>query len=380
MSNDTLLLMTVVHVTQCVIIHDVTSCNQWLIKHSAFISQYYNQTYILILGKVSEQVVNLYANHNLKVIDLNSNKFHIFYLIRNMRAINTNIFSHGFRATRMAALLAFLTHSRSAIFQHFSPRILDFNDKGRSLLRSKIHKITLMLAFRQAYVIFVFSKEVLEYFLKRNLPKDKIIQIPIGFLPDTAKRPQRKMSKTDEFKIVVVSRLNLEKNLIFALEVLSELRKIDGSISVSFYGNGPELSKLLNYRKVSKLEDIVDFKGFEDNLSSVYPSFDLLLHTSRTEGFCQVIVEALASGLKVFSSYVGVVQDLRSLDTPNLEVFDLTADAFTVASQLHNFICQPILKNPQLDTILNRFSFENMKLGIDSSIEIMRSEKIDEDL
>jgi glycosyltransferase involved in cell wall biosynthesis len=211
------------------------------------------------------------------------------------------------------------------------------------------------------------------------LPKDKIIQIPIGFLPGTAKNPRRKMSKTDEFKIVVVSRLNLEKNLIFALEVLSELRKIDDSISVSFYGNGPELSKLLDYRKVFKLEHIVDFKGFEENLSSVYPSFDLLLHTSRTEGFCQVVVEALASGLKVFSSYVGVVQDLRSLDTPNLEVFDLTADAFTVASQLHNFICQPIVKNPQLGIILNRFSFENMKLGIDSSIKIMRSGKIIED-
>ena len=105
-------------------------------------------------------------------------------------------------------------------------------------------------------------------------------------------------------RILTVSRLAPEKNLLFTFKVVAEVqKKINAEYIV--VGEGKEKKRLEKYAQ--KLGLKVKFLGSvgREKLPEIYSSSSVFLHTSKTETFGLVFAEAMACGLPVVALNYG---------------------------------------------------------------------------
>ncbi len=109
-----------------------------------------------------------------------------------------------------------------------------------------------------------------------------------------------------DFRILMASRLTKEKNISLALEAMREIVRKYPKTLLLIVGEGPEREALklqiINY----KLQNNVIFEPWTDNLASYYKTADLFLLTSNYEGYGRTAVEAMAAGLPVIMTDVGL--------------------------------------------------------------------------
>lgn len=110
--------------------------------------------------------------------------------------------------------------------------------------------------------------------------------------------------------VLWVGRLAKEKNPSLALEIFGEFAKEFPKSLLVIVGGGPEEKSLKSKVKNSGLEDRVRFEGWQNSAAPYYWAADLLLATSRYEGYGRMFVEAAAAGLPIVSTDVGIVGEV----------------------------------------------------------------------
>jgi len=113
------------------------------------------------------------------------------------------------------------------------------------------------------------------------------------------------------FILLTVSRLSPEKNLGLVLEILARVRKRFFDTGLVIVGSGPEEKSLKAQVKSLKLEESVEFVGWQDNLASYYKTANVFIQTSLFEGYGLSLVEAGLSGLPVITTPVGIAEELE---------------------------------------------------------------------
>lgn len=118
--------------------------------------------------------------------------------------------------------------------------------------------------------------------------------------------------KYPEFKkiVLMVSRLEPEKQVDLAIKNLAEFLRAEKTVGLVIVGSGSLESALKNLTKKLRLENLVKFEGWQENIAPYYKTADLFLITSRFEGYGATIVEAVACGLPVVSTDVGVAKEM----------------------------------------------------------------------
>lgn len=118
---------------------------------------------------------------------------------------------------------------------------------------------------------------------------------------------------------LTVASLNEKKGHKYSLDALSMLR---GSLAFKYrvVGDGPLLSELEKYAKSLDIGDLVEFVGHKnhhsDSLLEEYRNADIFIHPSVTarsgdkEGIPGTVVEAMASGLPIVSTYHAGIPDV----------------------------------------------------------------------
>lgn len=110
----------------------------------------------------------------------------------------------------------------------------------------------------------------------------------------------------DGAKIIgIVARLSKEKNLDYVLDLAKETTNLRFVI----FGDGPEESKLKIRISTEKISN-VHLLGFKKDVHNYYYLFDGLLLCSHMEGTPISILEAMASGVPVFTTPVGNIPDI----------------------------------------------------------------------
>jgi glycosyltransferase involved in cell wall biosynthesis len=103
--------------------------------------------------------------------------------------------------------------------------------------------------------------------------------------------------------VIALGRLAPEKGFATLLDAFALLRRPDAQLKI--YGDGPDRERLQQQVERFGLAGRIDFAGYVTDPWNTYSEASCFALTSRSEGFGNVVVEALASGLPVVSTDCG---------------------------------------------------------------------------
>jgi len=109
------------------------------------------------------------------------------------------------------------------------------------------------------------------------------------------------------FIILMVCRLEKEKNVSLVIEAMSEIVKNNHKVGLVIVGDGSLLKSLQFTVNSLQLGNNVIFEGWQKDLFSYYKTVDLFLFTSNYEGYGMSLIEASASGCPILTTDVGLV-------------------------------------------------------------------------
>lgn len=110
------------------------------------------------------------------------------------------------------------------------------------------------------------------------------------------------VSNLDNSQALFVGRIVYEqKGIDFLLDIAEKCAQINKNFKLVVVGGGEDQEKLKNDIYKRKLEFVVDYVGEKAAVGDYYKKADVVLNTSRWEGFGLVITEAMAYGVPVIS-------------------------------------------------------------------------------
>jgi len=155
----------------------------------------------------------------------------------------------------------------------------------------------------------VNKNQTKEFLIRAGVPESKIMHIPSLYIDQNIFHPTHELKECD---IIFVGRLAENKGIKLFLNIA----KISG-LRALIVGDGP-LKKYVNDKiKNWKLENVKCFGWAKDSneIASLINKSKLLIMPSLNEGGPRVVVEAMACGVPVLATPVGIVPDFKEAST-----------------------------------------------------------------
>ena len=199
--------------------------------------------------------------------------------------------------------------------------------------------------------------QMMLYVPKEFWHKFEIVRCGIDFNQFSFQEPVRRAKK-----LLYVGRLSSEKGISVLLESLALLEKESLDFELAVLGDGQDRAYLQTMVEDLGIADRITFCGFVDRetiVESLVES-DIFILPSFAEGIPVVLMEAMASGVPVISTYVGgiaeLVTDMRTgqLVSPS----DVTGLAQAISRYINDVsFCQLVAKNAR-NKVENEFNIE----------------------
>lgn len=144
--------------------------------------------------------------------------------------------------------------------------------------------------------------------------KNKTMIINNGYDFDTmfSKSKEFELEKSDIKKILFIGRLDENKNPLFLIEVAKLLKEDNIKFKMLFLGKGYLKDKIESKIKEYNLFDEVNLLGFQSNPYPYILNSDIIVGSSKSEGFPTVYVEGLRFGKPFVSTIVGGTEELSN--------------------------------------------------------------------
>jgi glycosyltransferase involved in cell wall biosynthesis len=186
-----------------------------------------------------------------------------------------------------------------------SPYLLAESVKNK--LRLRIAKFILP----RSDCIRVVSRRILQSLTLWNAalaPHSTILPIYV----DVARfRALHRVKEHGAFRFLMVSRLTREKNIALAIHAFAEIAEEFRDAKLIIVGDGPYRKRLEALALAYKLmRGRVVFEGWQEDVSRQFQYASCYLMTSYYEGYGRAVVEALAAGLPVIMTDVGVAGEI----------------------------------------------------------------------
>jgi len=176
------------------------------------------------------------------------------------------------------------------------------------------YKLTFRLS-RFADAVIANSRAGRDSHIALGYPRAKVAVIPNGisterFRPDLEARDRvrSEWGVQDHEKVIgIVGRLDPVKDHLTFLQAVTSLTQMRNHLRVVCVGDGPTeyRDSLLQLTRSLRLSEYVIWLAGRSDMPAVYNGLDLLVNSSTTEGFSNVIAEAMACGVPCVATNVG---------------------------------------------------------------------------
>lgn len=192
-----------------------------------------------------------------------------------------------------------------------------------------------------------------------NIPRDRIRVIYNGIdLTGQAPTPSgenlRKESgfSPDDFLIGTVGNLRAIKGQKYLLQALPEILSKIGRARIVLIGSGEERENLQKLAAQLHISDKIKFSGYRENAGRLIGMFDIFALPSLSEGFPNVLLEAIVAGVPVVATNAGGVPEIVHHGKEALLVNP--ADATGLAAAILQLADQRELRNTLVKNALER--------------------------
>lgn len=140
-----------------------------------------------------------------------------------------------------------------------------------------------------------------------GLPEERVHVISNGCVVTAAPLPGTvpdggNSAKPSAIRLLMVSRMDDAKDHPTAIRALATLTAAGRDACLSLVGDGARRAELEKLARQQDVADRVHFLGNRTDVADLMRRHDLLLHCTFSEGFPNVIIEAMAAGLPVIAS------------------------------------------------------------------------------
>jgi glycosyltransferase involved in cell wall biosynthesis len=165
-------------------------------------------------------------------------------------------------------------------------------------VRAAVYRQLVRTTLRRASIVVLPSAGLQDQVLALGVDPSKLRLIP-NAAPDVSMwKPSMEETSVD---VVVAGRLVAQKDPLLAVAAIAEARK-ESPITARFLGDGPMRSEIESEIERLGMGDDISIVGWTDQPLTHIASARLLLSTSETETFGNVIAEALALNVPVVAT------------------------------------------------------------------------------
>lgn len=171
--------------------------------------------------------------------------------------------------------------------------------------------------WRRADRVIAISHAVKDWLVKeRAVPDEKVSVIHYGIEPERFSQSQsdlkQKWALEDKLVIGAIGRLEPRKGHDCLLHAMAELKKIVPGVSLVIAGHDPwgygkELQSLIDRLDLRKEVRLV---GFQSDIAAFLSAIDVFAFATQSEGFGQVVIEAMAAGKPVVASKIAPLTEI----------------------------------------------------------------------
>lgn len=129
-------------------------------------------------------------------------------------------------------------------------------------------------------------------------------------------------------KIGIISRLSKEKQVDLFVRAIPKIHKAFPEYRFLIAGDGTEKSNLEQLARDLKIDDIIDFVGWQNKVETILWNLEIFVFTSSDEGLGWAMLEAMASGCPVVASCVGGIPEVIDNNENGMLVRSATPEEF----------------------------------------------------
>lgn len=229
--------------------------------------------------------------------------------------------------------------------------------QGASALTVNLSKVCARLSYYIPDVIVCAAHVSRDYHIRIGYDKSKMIVIPNGFDVDSIvatnedRREIREQNNLTPDDIIIgsVGRFNMVKNQRLFIDTAAEIVKTMPDIKFMIVGrdNNKDNEELVSWISSYSLQSNFRLLGQSNEVPKYLKAMDIFCLHSKTEGFPNVLVEAMAIGLPCISTNVGD----SKLILQNLGISVPPGNAHALANGISKIISNLLKDENELETL-----------------------------
>ena len=256
------------------------------------------------------------------------------------------LFAQGHEESIICSIAARIFGLEFGLVHHVQPSFFPELMK-RKRLRGFLHYELYKYYIRRASLIQSLSSNVTESLERLGVHQNKMVFLGHGIdfeeFAEKVAHSMPSLRNSANFPILLmVGRLSWEKNHILALESFKQLCVRSEKAMLVIAGVGPMNEELNEFVRKNNLEKKVEFLGYVSNVPKLMLEADALLHMSMSESYGQIYLEACLVDLPVISYPVGIINELKNMNNPEIAILNSKEPA-VVAANIAS-LCENTLK------------------------------------